>query len=64
MLGYGTPENNYLELRAVTRKTGAATDGSIVRRPELVALAAIVVGVVAVAFVLIRRRGRSEEDEE
>jgi len=63
MLGYGTPENNYLELRAVTEDAVPAADASS-GGLNWGLIAAIVVGGVAVAFVLMRRRGQGEEDEE
>jgi peptide/nickel transport system substrate-binding protein len=64
MLGYGTPENDYLELRAVTEEAVAATTDEASGGQNWLLPAAIVAVVVAVAFVVIRRRGRGEEDEE
>ena len=64
MMGYGTPVSNYLTLRAVTGEAapGGGDDSSGGLNWWVPAL--IGVGGIAVAFVLISRRGRSEEDEE
>ena len=63
MFGYGT-ERNYLELRQVTEEAapGAGEDSSGGLNWWVPALVGI--GGIAVAFVLIARRGRREEDEE
>jgi peptide/nickel transport system substrate-binding protein len=61
MLGYGTSAN-YLELRAVTEDASgdqASSSGLTWWVPALVGA-----GGIAIAFVLISRRGRSDEDEE
>ncbi len=60
MLGYGTSEN-YLELRAVAPEATADSSSSGL---TWWIPAAIGAGGIAIAFVLVARRGRNEEDEE